>query len=289
MFGRFLMRIFRRHVWRHLIIPVLVGLLVEGVYRWLTGANWEKAGETTALLAGILLTYGLVMGIEIWHRTKIGLEQLKVHVLATHLQHAKSLFAVGTMRFHEWFDPAVQVYLATIGEQKLRPGTPDFAYERVLLLASRAAAADLNVDYSDGYYAKCLIEIHKRLHTKLYFLEWPQISEVLGQLTPAQKIDLGYYPGFLRFLPGKAQKVLVRPLGRRRVRNLAVGIIETLDGRIEVFRYSKHAKIVNVHFVENNLESWMRLVELIKGELIDPHTHEIRPERDFLHYYPGGG
>jgi hypothetical protein len=46
--------------------------------------------------------------------------------------------------------------------------------------------------------------------------------------------------------------------------------------------------IVEVHFIHEHEESWMRLVELIKKELVDPSTGAVLPERDFLYYYNSG-
>lgn len=208
--------------------------------------------------------------------------------LAERLQGAKSLFAVGTIRFSEWFDPAVQVYLATIGEQKLRPTPPNdpFKYERVLLIPSRSAQKDLSTDYIDGYYAKCLIQIHQRLHTKLYFLQWPKIEKILNGLTKPEKIAIGYYPKIFKRISQRNARRLMWLVGRKRVRHIAVGLIESSAGSSEVFLYSKHAAIVRLHFVQpRHTHSWEKLVSLIKGELFDPETGEVHGQYDFTQFF----
>jgi len=204
------------------------------------------------------------------------------------LQGARSLFAVGTIKFSEWFDPAVQVYLATINEQKLlstRPGG-SFKYERVLLIPNRSAHKDLSTDYIDGYYAKCLIQIHLRLRTELYSLQWPQIEKVLNGLTKQEKIAIGYYPRFFKRISQKSARRLIWIVRRRRVRHMAVGLIESNDGSPEVFLYSKHKAIVQLHFVRpGRTHSWEKLVSLIKKELFDVETGEVHGQYDFMQFF----
>jgi hypothetical protein len=139
-----LRRILGRHVWWHLVIPLLAGVVAEIIYtRAVEGTEWSAlldhllSGPRIVLYVGIVVTYLLVIFFRIRHETNIGLKQLDLHVLADHLTKAESIFAIGTMDFREWFDPAVQAYLARIYERKLR--TDPFRYERVLLLGRRSA------------------------------------------------------------------------------------------------------------------------------------------------------
>jgi hypothetical protein len=306
MLYRFFARILRRHMFLHLVIPVVAGLVVEVLYScsiqnegWRT--CWEKLpahlrdGPRIALLAGIFLAYLLIIMIQIRQQTNIGLQQEHLYELTENLKGAKSLFAVGTIHFSEWFDPAVQVYLATIGEQKLRhvPPNAPFKYERVLLLAGRGAMKDLASDYIDGHYARCLVEIHKRLHTALYFLEWPEIYRVLEQLDKNDKIHIGYYPSFMKiqWVSDNLARRLIWLVRRRRVRYTAVGLIEPAHSHSNklAFQYSKHAAIVEVHFVkkEEYRRSWERFVDLIKVELFDPKTKKVHFGNDFIGYFGG--
>src|SRR5438270_10833411 len=250
MLYRFFTRVLRRQMFFHLIIPLLCGFLVEEFYSSYINMGWspfwQRHGQRIVLFFGIVVAYLVVIAIQVWRETTIGLQQLELNQLAERLQGAKSLFAVGTIQFSEWFDPAVQVYLATIGEQKLRPTPPNnpFKYERVLLIPNRSAQQDLSTDYIDGYYAKCLIQIHQRLHTRLYSFRWPQIEKILSGLTKQEKISIGYYPKWFKRISQKNARRLIWLARRRRVRHLAVGLIESNDGSPEVFLYSKHKAIV---------------------------------------------
>jgi hypothetical protein len=234
------------------------------------------------------VAYLVVIAIQVWRETNIGIQQSDLNELADELRSAKSLFAIGTIQFSEWFDPAVQVYLATIGEQKLRPAQPNppFKYERVLLITSRSARKDLGTDYIDGHYAKCLIQIHQRLHTDLYFLEWDQIEGIIDDLTKTEKIAIGYYPKFFKRISQKNARRLIWPVRRKRVRHMAVGIIEPNEGPPKVFLYSKHKAIVRLHFIpEGRTHAWEKLVSLVKGRLFDSRTGEVHSQYDFLHFF----
>lgn len=297
MLYRFFTRILRRQMFFHLIIPLLCGFLVEGFYSSHINSHinkdegstfWLQHGHHVALLLGIVVAYLVVIAIQVWRETTIGLQQMELNQLAERLQGAKSLFAVGTIKFSEWFDPAVQVYLATISEQKLlsmRPGGP-FKYERVLLIPNRSAHKDLSTDYIDGYYAKCLIQIHQRLRTELYSLQWPQIEKILHGLTKPEKIAIGYYPKFFKRISHKNARRLIWIVRRRRVRHMAVGLIESSNGSPEVFLYSKHRAIVQLHFVRpGRTHSWEKLVSLIKEELFDAGTGEVHGQYNFMQFF----
>ncbi|MGH8551907.1 MAG: hypothetical protein ACRERS_01300, partial [Methylococcales bacterium] len=184
------------------MIPLIVGVIVEGMYSAIVDRiklvdlpTHLLSDNKIALYVGIFLAYGVVIGILIGWETHIGLKQIQLDVLADTLTNSQSLFTVGTLSFDEWFDPAVQVYLARILEKKL--ANTSFRYERILLLCNRSAEKDLRSDYLDGYHAKCLIEIHKALGISLYFIEWLQLLVVLNKLTPEEKVHVGFHPEFV--------------------------------------------------------------------------------------------
>jgi hypothetical protein len=287
-----LRRILARHAWWHLVIPLLAGIGAEIIYtRAVEKTEWSAlldhflSGPRIALYIGIVGTYLLVIIFRIWRETNIGLKQLDLHVLADRLTKAKSIFAIGTMDFNEWFDPAVQAYLATIYERKLR--TDPFRYERVLLLGRRSAMKNLRSDYLDGYHAKCLIHTHKSLGIKLYFLKWSDIIGILNQLTPQEKAQLGYYPSYFASFPDFLAKGLIWFFGRRRrVRKTAVGMLEMTDESESAFLFSKHARIVNVQFYpEDRIAACAKFVQLIKETIYQPGTDDPRPECDFTNFF----
>lgn len=294
MIYRILRRILRRHALFHLFIPLIVGVGVEILYTWLFDEQeWSHLSDhllsrpRIALYVGIFLAYLVVIGILIRKETEVGLRQLELYVLADKLKNAISLFAIGTMNFDEWFDPVVQVYLATIYERKLKVEQQEhahFRYERILLLASRSAKRNLSSDYLDGYHAKCLIRIHTSLDINLYFLEWRDIIEILNQLTPEEKADLGYYPRWFRRLPDAAAKLLMLVVGRhRRVRKVAVGVLEMNDHTKCAFCFSKRDRGLIV-WREPSVAARARFVELIRQKIYAPNN-EVWVQYDFTKFF----
>ncbi len=287
---RILARILRRHALFHLLIPLLVGVSVEALYS-LTVESVALSALPSTLLSlhrivlyiGIFVAYMVVIGILIQQETNISLEQLHRNVLADRLQGTKGVFAIGTMRFDEWFDPAVQTYLATIAERKLCD--PKFRYERVLLLGSRSAEKDLRAYYLDGYYAKCLAHIHERLGIQLYYLKEAEIFGILGQLSAEEKVHVGFYPTYMAYIPGVLIRLLIWPVRHRRVRKVAVVVIEAADGSKSVFRFSKHDKIVQVKFeLPEHVATCVKFVQLIQQKIYKQGTTEAQTEYDFIKY-----
>jgi hypothetical protein len=296
MIFRIIRRILRRHVLFHLLIPLIVGVLVEIIYsHFWEGTGWSdlyhhlSSDNRIALYVGIFLTYGVIMYFLLKDETSVGLRQIDLNTLRHRLADSTSLFAVGTMRFDEWFDPGVQVYLTTIYEHKI--STNHFRYERVLLLSGRSAERDLRTDYIDGYHAKCLIALHRRLGISLYYLAWPQISAILRRLTPQERAEIGYYPNRLAKAWDWIAKALMLLIGRRRrVRKTAVGVINVpASGGVEsisAFRFSKHDKIVHLNFEsESRAKACGKFVALIKEELFQPGTALVKPEYNFIEYF----
>lgn len=281
-----LRRIFRRHAKFHLLIPLGVGVIVEAVYSLLAGTvTWSTlrghllSGDRIALYAGIVCAYVLVIGILVKSETSIGIRRLELNTLAEKLHDATSIMAVGTLTFEEWFEPAVQVYFTTLLEPKM--AMTSLRYERVLLLPSRSALNDLNSDYLDGYHAKCLIDIHRRLGIKLSFLEWIDIRAILSALDVPAKIHIGLYPRLMRRVPSRLARSLMAPFERRQVRNVACVIIETSNGSKFAVRFTKRHKVVTLQFEPEPecLTAYMTLVELIEQAL------ETKENADFTKYY----
>lgn len=288
MFYAILARILRKHVLFHLIIPLAVGVLVELVYivrehgqpRELLSANH------IALYAGVFVAYFVVTGLLIRSETDIGIRRIELNDLAGKLRGAKSLFTVAPTPLEEWFDPAAQGYFATLYGERLASDKP-FRYERVLIFPARNTRKLLNADYLDGYYAKCLIGIHKRLSIDLYFLEWRDIRAILEQLTPAEKIDIGYYPSYAASLPPLLLNLRMLPVRRKRVRRIASGVIETSSGARRAFDFKKHDNVVDVEVLEKQPQranAYIHLVDLIKQTLYDEHG-VVQPIYDFTAYY----
>lgn len=164
-----------------------------------------------------------------------------------------------------------------------------FNYERILLLANRSARKDLGSDYLDGYLAKCLVATHKRLHINPYFMEWHDIIGILNQLTAQQKVKLKYYPKLFRYLPDGLAKILVIFVGRqRRVRKLAIGVIEKADNSKYAFRFSKRDRLLSVR-PEPTADTVADFVQLIRNTIYAPaiagQPRTVQPQFDFANFF----
>ena len=293
MFYVILIRILRRHVLFHLVIPLAAGVLVEALYTrardhiaWNNLPREMLSGRHIALYLGVAAAYLTVIGLLVRRETNIGLRRIELHDLAAKLRGAKSLFAVAPTPLGEWFDPAAQVYFATLLGERLT-STSTFRYERVLFIPSRKSRKYLNSDYLDGYFAKCLIDIHKHLGIFLYFLEWSDIENILDQLGTEEKILIGYYPSPVARLPDYLTKALMLPLRRRRVRRIAGGVIEPNAGTKTVFGFAKRENVVDVEVQpRSRAEAYLKFVDLIKGVLYEnDNPGTVKLLHDFTKYY----
>jgi hypothetical protein len=289
---RIIGRILRRHAWFHLVVPLVIGIWIEALYSvYVDGNKWSAlpdellSPKRIVLYVGVFLSYFVVITLKVHSDTNTGLEQLRLNVLQEHLENATGIFAIGTMRFAEWFDPAVQVYLATLFAARLK--NPSFQYERILLLGARSSQKNLRADYLDGYHARCLIAVHKRLGVRLYCVEAREMYGILRQLTMSEKLDVGWYPRFMRNLPEKIAGALVWPIRRRRLRRLAVAVMEMKNRPAMAFRFSKHDKSVRVSFeAQKCVPASTRLVSLIRQTIYKPDSTDVKAEYDFTGYYP---
>lgn len=300
MFYVILMRILRRHALFHLVIPLVVGLLVEAIYMNFKSGTFSWKEVSTQLLSdhsyvlylGVVAAYITVIGLLIRSETTIGLRRIDLYNLVVKLRGATSLFAVAPTPLDEWFDPAAQVYLATLLGERLS-STSAFRYERVLLMPSRKSRKYLNSDYLEGYFARCLISIHKHLGISLYFLEWEEVAGILSKLNTREKILIGYYPPFVAHLPKPLVKALMLPVRRRRVRRIACGVIETSAGPSRVFSFTKRENVVDVEVQpEARAKAYLKFVKKIKEvlyedkeEMLFEIPEVVKPIHDFTKYY----
>jgi hypothetical protein len=291
MFYVILARVLRRHLVFHLVIPLIIGVLVEAIYThfwdavtWSVLPSQLLSGHRIALYVGVATAYVVVIGVLIRSETNIGLRRIELHDLTLKLRGSKSFFAIAPTPLSEWFDPALQVYFVTLFGERLR-SNPPFRYERVLLLPSRTSRKYLNSDYLDGYFAKCLIEIHKQMGINLYFLEWSAIAEVLKCLTREERVSVGYYPAFARRLPEFLVNVLLVPFRRGRIRKIGCAIIENGNGSRSAFRFAKRENVIDVEVqlgVHGNV--YLRFADLIKNVLYES-PGVVKPLHDFTKYY----
>jgi hypothetical protein len=273
------------------VIPLAIGILVEAVYTNVGDhVSWGQvpitllSGHRIALYVGVLVAYVTVISLIARSETNIGLRRIELNALAATLRGASSLFAVAPTPLEEWFDPAAQVYFATLFGARLNSTHP-LRYERVLLLPSRKSKRYLDSDYLDGYFAKCLIHIHKELGIDLYFLEWDEIEAILDGLSDAEKKSIGYYSSLSARLAMSHFKFLTWPRRRRRVRRIACGVIETSTQKT-VFSFTKRDNVVDVAMQDDKerTDAYLKFVGLIKAALYDG-AGKIKYIHDFTKYY----
>jgi hypothetical protein len=274
---RILGRIFRRHFFLHLFIPLLIGVAVELIF-WKLGDGSEPepilSVHRIAGFVAIFLTYLVIVFGLIAEETNIHPGQLAFLELRESLAGAETILSIGTLQFHEWFDPAVQVYLATVYEQKLQE--PDMQYDRVLLLGGSSAARGVEIDFLDGYLAKCLKEIHERLGISLYRFYDSEIRDVLGKLTPEERIEIGLLPKLLRYFPAWCQRLYLWLFWTQRLRKIAAAIIES-NGAKKVVRFSKRDKVISLSPPQQS-NAFVKLGEAIREQLAKhgPDFYKLR-------------
>src|SRR5205807_8797590 len=98
------------------------------------------------------------------------------------LDTAKSFHGLSVIPLTEWFDPAMQVYLAKLFNRKLEPD--DFEHGRTLLFFSNREYKSAMVPFVDeNHVGRCLAHMHSDCDIPLSFLRREQIFELLEELS----------------------------------------------------------------------------------------------------------
>ena len=283
----------RKHATFHLIIPLGGGVFVEEVVVWLALSRpWLLSFRMASLITGVVLSYIFVMLILIWIETKKRIEETDLAQLQDTLDYAKSYYGFSIIPLTEWFDPAIQVYLAKLFNRKLEPD--DFEHERTLLFFSSGEYKNAKTPFADEYhYGRCLAHMHRDCDIPLSFLRRKEIFEVLDQLDFEEKQALGCYPRWtawwgLRRIQKirRFQKVSLRRM-RRRIDGLDFAIVERPDGEKRVLQVSKRGEEVRI---KNQIKGapaqpYIKLMQKIKDRIYDPETNKLRAENDFIRGY----
>lgn len=277
----------------HLILPLLIGIAVEIISTRLWQQLSPEGKEPRApirlafLIAGIIITYVLIMSWALYKETAQQFEMLQLDVLHEALQGAKTYFAVSTIPLKEWFDPYMQVYFATIVQHQLEDS--NFLHERVLFFFTKRDLQNTQHINLDGYYAKALKDIHIHHHIPLAFLERRNILHIVNSLSFEEAKTIGLYPKWVAWLPnGFLRKYKLK--WRRRFPELDYALVEDQSGVKCVFPFKKHGEDVIIE--RNDDPSIVRLYEkvtqTIRGQIHVHHgtTPPIAVSHDFTKKVP---
>jgi hypothetical protein len=278
MLWKILARILTRHLGLHLIVPLIVGLLFHAVAvhfvhqtPWSESLNDLWSLEAIIFVAGLLLTYILIMYYLIRSETSARISGTDLAVLDSMMKESVSYFATSTIRMQEWFDPISQVFLSTITKRKLQP--PSFRDERVLLLWRRGELDDLHSMFLDGYYARRLSEVHIQCGTPVAYLSRQEIIEIVEKLSPQEQQHLGRsaHPSVSKLWP--------------RLRQLDFALIEKKDAK-HILRVSKKGQNVRIERVPaDHVASYERFVALIRERVYRTGTTEFDEAHDFGKFF----
>lgn len=294
---RLLRRIAQRRLLSHLLIPIIVGMLVEAIIAylndkasdWLAIRHYLFSPERIGLYVGVLSTYIFLMYFFIRRDTDIGLKKLALAELDETLENAVDYFAIGTIRIREWFDPATEVYFATI--LKRRVACSGFRHERVLCFFTRADVKNLASPYLDGYYAKCLREVHSQFGIPLAFLERPQIFNILNGLNVKQRKLLRLYRWPISWLPEQVLINIRLNWLRRRIRRLSFSLVELKSGQKCAIRFSKRGQTLGLERVDDveTVQAYASIAQAVKNVIYWPSVGcsppLLKAKHDFGKYF----
>jgi hypothetical protein len=279
---RILISRIRKHAWHHLIIPLVIGILFEGLVEVLLLKDHDKnisrigifwlhlfSFRTVMLIAGALLSYIVIMYSIISKETSVTNEtEVTLKHLQARLKHANSYFGVSTIGLKEWFDPSMQVYLAKLLNRKAIPD--HFHHERTLLFFSNREVVNFGVPFMDeNHYGKSLAHIHRDSGIPISFLTRNRIFAVLDRLSEADKEALGCYPRWTSWRVSRFLRNIPLRWLRYRIKSLAFALVREGDLPV-VLRISKSGE--HVHIEEKRGEAatpYLRLEEYIKQEVYD--------------------
>jgi hypothetical protein len=187
------------------------------------------------------------------------------------LTSATDYFAISPTSTRDWFEPALQVYLARLVAAKFR--NAQFAHRRVLMFFSSGSFHDVTATYLDGYHARCFVDWHIYFQIPVRFIRHHEVVEILDALTPDQQKLVGY----TKWLPSRFGLWRLKRKG-----TMAFALVTAQPGVQGVvrFRKSPHELEVTYHTDLPTVQVYSRLTELIEAKAKeDAH--------DFVHYMLG--
>jgi hypothetical protein len=149
---------------------------------------------------------------------------------------------------------------------------------------------NLGSPYLDGYYAKCLKEIHMQFGIPLAFLERMNIFQILNNLSIKDRKLLRLYRWPFSWLPDYLlQNIHVNWL-RRKIRGLSFSFVELKSGARCVIRFSKDGQSLALERVDDpdTVNAYGLVVEAVKNVIYfsgSGPTRQLRAKYDFAKYF----
>lgn len=273
------LKLMSRHLWFHLLVPLIVGIGVEILIAWRHDTNLAQpfsfreyliAPERVGLYAGIVITYLLIAGWFVKKEAKPRMTLATLTTLDDTLSKATTFFATCTIPLKGWFEPYTQQYFSHIVKRRL--SEPLFLQERVLLFFSEGDLEKAKEQYLDRPYASPLAEIHSNYEINLGFLRRAEINEILA-MKEIDKTKLGCNPRWIGWWPKVAEWHLRR---KRRIRGLDFALITHEDPIshepiITVYLFSKKHEIIVLDKVQapESVKPYEELIKAIKGRVFE--------------------
>lgn len=272
--SRFLWKALRHSIHLHLLIPLFIFVTSEVVIaRYLEGANLGSEWAVHAFLPRLAVVYGTFVVVVAFVLNEEGRAKVKdIGALEGALKDASHFYAVSTTSMREWFEPAVQVYLARLVSTRSR--NAGFVQQRVQLFLSEGDLDDVKATYLDEYHAVCFVNWHTYMNVPARFLRPPEIHALLDQLTPEEQRRLNYRRWPLR------RFWLAR---LRRSGALAFGLVwNEATGSRGVARFHKtaHELEISYHVDALTVDLYTKLATMI-------HAAAGAEGHDFVHHMLG--
>ncbi|HKR63256.1 MAG TPA: hypothetical protein VJZ00_05950 [Thermoanaerobaculia bacterium] len=283
---RFFWRVLRASSSLHLLLPLAVSIVVAGILGYAHGDvhNTRQLlryllAERLPDLAAIYFVFIVVVVLVVRHESQLRIANLSV--LDDVLPGARSYFGIAPTPLREWFDPAVQVYLARIVAQRLID--PAFRHQRVLLFFSNEQFRDAHASYQDEYYAKALVRQHEEFDAALGFLSPDDLFQILGKMTLDERLALRCYSRFMRRLPRWLLAKVKLKWSSRIVRSLAFALLEDANGAKRIIIFANRPTELDLCTVEDaeKAKPYLRLVQLVQDRVYRPGTQELKHEYRF--------
>ena len=285
---RFVSRIAGRHLIWHLLVPLAVGALVEAfVAAGLARLHGTEFGgfrsyfislERLGLFVGVFMTFSVVL---YWHmQQEAEITRLTFGpVLESALGSARSFFALATTPVKEWFEPSTQLYFATLVQHQL--DDKDFQHVRTLVLFTKTDSLNMRAPLLDENYARAFAKLHELSDAQLAYIERPTIFPILDSLSVADRKAVGCYRRWQRaFIRTRLLERIPLNRLRRRIRELAIGLVEYRDREPRILIFSKRGSNLGIRVVEANQGeglAFRKLLEAVREEVMEPAPMALDP------------